>query len=473
MLGVNLCGAEFGKSPGKFGTDYTYPDAESFDYFKAKGLTVVRLPFKWERIQRSLMGPLDEAELKRLDAVVAIARERGMKLMMDLHNYGKFGDAALGTAALPDAAFADVWRKLAEHYMNEPVVFAYGIMNEPVGAKDHWPVSAQAAVDAIRSVDTNHTISVCGGGFSGAHSWKKASNGFPLRDAASNLIYEAHQYFDRDNSGTYKQSFDDSGASPTTGVQRLRPFVTWLKENNARGFVGEFGVPCDDARWLEVLDNFIAEMKANGIGGTYWAAGKRWGKYTLSAEPRNGRDRPQMEVLAAYAGDRTKPKDAKVSYAGADAKMKASGQRQVFNFRAHDEAYHFANKDTEYASEVVEDAGLDARKISYRHKGNPAYIGLGLFYGALKCEKFSSFVLVVRSEKPMKLGVKAYTPEKATFSASFEVGTEWRELVIPFDQLKGDSGGFDAKRVLQKIEFQPSSDTSGNSLYLGEFKLAP
>jgi endoglucanase len=169
MIGVNLSGAEFGTVPGVYGTHYAYPGAESFDYFKAHGLTVIRLPFKWERMQPQLMGPIDETELKHLDDVVAIARERGMKLLLDLHNFGGCAKKSLGTADLPDKAFADFWKKFAAHFANESAVFGYSIMNEPAGAKDRWPAAAQAGVDAVRSVDTNHTISVCGGGYSGAH----------------------------------------------------------------------------------------------------------------------------------------------------------------------------------------------------------------------------------------------------------------------------------------------------------------
>jgi endoglucanase len=60
-----------------------------------------------------------------------------------------------------------------------------------------------------------------------------------------------------------------------------------------------------------VLDNFLAAMKQNGIGGTYWAAGPWWGDYPLSVEPRKGKDRPQMEVLELYAGARQKPQGFK------------------------------------------------------------------------------------------------------------------------------------------------------------------
>lgn len=471
MIGVNLSGAEFGNVPGRFGHDYAYPGAASFDYFKSRGMTTVRLPFRWERIQPKPMGALDAAELQRLDAAVALARERGMKLMLDLHNFGSHGSAALGAPELPNEAFADLWRRLAEHFTNEPAVFAYGLMNEPVQAKDRWPAAAQAAVDAIRAVDRERTISVCGGGFSGAHAWPKCAKGLPLRDPADRIVYEAHQYFDRDHSGTYRQGYDDSGACPTTGVERLQPFVAWLEEHHARGYLGEFGVPGDDPRWLETLDRFIAELKARGIGGAYWSAGERWGKYPLSVEPRDGRDRPQMEVLAAYAGDRAKAKDARAGYDGADARMRAAGRRMVFNFRSRAEAYHYANPETRYASEAVDDAGRDARRISFRHAGQPAYVGVGLYFGALACKDRSAFVLTVRAEKPTGLDVKIHAADQSSFTTRAQVTKDWQEIVLPFARFTGAKGAFDPSLPVEKIEFQPGHDPAGNALLLGELML--
>ncbi len=57
---------------------------------KLKGLKVVRLPFRWERLQPSLMGPLDALELKRLDKVVGLARDRQLKILLDVHNYARY-----------------------------------------------------------------------------------------------------------------------------------------------------------------------------------------------------------------------------------------------------------------------------------------------------------------------------------------------------------------------------------------------
>ena len=61
LMGVNLAGAEFAPQhvPGVFGTDYTYPTHTEIDYYASKGLDVIRLPFLWERLQRTELGPLD------------------------------------------------------------------------------------------------------------------------------------------------------------------------------------------------------------------------------------------------------------------------------------------------------------------------------------------------------------------------------------------------------------------------------
>lgn len=58
---IKLCGPEFGekKMPGIYGVDYIYPNQAELVYFKNKGFKLMDLPFKWERVQPSLGGPLD------------------------------------------------------------------------------------------------------------------------------------------------------------------------------------------------------------------------------------------------------------------------------------------------------------------------------------------------------------------------------------------------------------------------------
>ena len=90
-FGINLSVAEFGSDfPGIYGKDYIYPTVEDFDYLKDKGFTLARIPFKWERIQDGLGGALREFDLAELKKAVTLAGERGIKVILDLHNYGRY-----------------------------------------------------------------------------------------------------------------------------------------------------------------------------------------------------------------------------------------------------------------------------------------------------------------------------------------------------------------------------------------------
>ncbi|HEY9733060.1 MAG TPA: cellulase family glycosylhydrolase, partial [Drouetiella sp.] len=75
MQGVNISGGEFNLTtvPGVYNTNYIYPSNSEIDYFASKGLTVIRVPFSWERMQPTANGPIATAELARLDSVVAYA----------------------------------------------------------------------------------------------------------------------------------------------------------------------------------------------------------------------------------------------------------------------------------------------------------------------------------------------------------------------------------------------------------------
>ena len=72
-----------GALPGNNGSDYVYPNPDSSAYFIGKGMTTFRLPFRWERLQRSLNGGLDSTELGRLRNTVNGITGRGAAVILD------------------------------------------------------------------------------------------------------------------------------------------------------------------------------------------------------------------------------------------------------------------------------------------------------------------------------------------------------------------------------------------------------
>jgi endoglucanase len=306
--GVNLAVAEFGNNvPGTYGVDYVFPSVASLDYYKNKGMRVIRLPFLWERLQTSLNGQLDPANLARMDSIVAGAAARNMFVLLDAHNYARYNGNIIGSSQVPAAAFGDFWKKMAAHFKNKAGVYAYDLSNEPhdMGAYS-WFTDAQVAIDSIRTVDGTTMIMVEGNSWASGDNWPTASDALKsLTDQANNLMFEAHVYFDNNASGTYGQSYQNDGANPQIGVTRVSHFISWCETNNKRGFIGEFGIPGNDANWATVLDNFLSYCDQHHVGGTYWAGGPWWGSYPLSVEPAGNVDKSQMSILSKYTGTTT------------------------------------------------------------------------------------------------------------------------------------------------------------------------
>jgi hypothetical protein len=292
MTGVNLAGGAFD------GWALYQTDPLEWDYYHSKGLDLIRLDFKWERIQPTLYGTVDFTDL---DAEVALANARGMKVVLDMHNYARYNNELIGSSNVPNSAFADVWQKIADHYKNESAIYGYGIMNEPHGTGGLWPAAAQAATDSIRLVDTSNWVIVSGENWSKASTWRTSNPTLDITDAYGKVMYEAHLYFDSGTDGVYN-SYDSENPTALVGARNLHPFILWLQEKGARGFIGEYGIPKDDIRWNPILDNFMSHMYRYGLSGTYWAAGKNWNNYDLDCSPTNdyATDAIQMEILEKY-----------------------------------------------------------------------------------------------------------------------------------------------------------------------------
>lgn len=304
FTGVNLAGAEFAgaKIPGIAGRDYAYPNARTAAPFVAAGMTAVRLPFRWERLQPMPMQTLDPGELARLDA--AVSDLGGFKMiLLDPHNYASYHNLKIGTPETTSAMLADFWTRLAKHYRGNSRV-AFGLMNEPSGLPiATWRDAAQESLSAIRRTGARNLVLVPGGIWTGAHSWTKggASSNATLMatvtDPANNMAFEMHQYVDRNASGT-----GGDCVSPEQAATVLVAATDWLRAHHARGFLGEFGAP-DTPACLSALGALLKSADSGRdvwLGWTYWAGGDRWHNYPMSIQPGPDGQRPQMAVLKPF-----------------------------------------------------------------------------------------------------------------------------------------------------------------------------
>lgn len=325
LIGCNLAGGEVDYGAANTtnptsGSDYLFVSHKDIDYLAAKKINFVRLVFSWECLQQSLNSPLvNNTYNTEMQDRVAYLTSKGITVMIEPHgasdkNFAKYKGNLIGSAAVPNSAFADFWTRIAIVYKNNPKV-VFGLTNEPSNMSTmQWFNAAQAAINAIRNSGATNMIMVQGNGWSGAGSWTSSwydtaspqisnANGFKtLTDPGKNMAMNVHMYFDTNAGGGA-----DDIVSATIGVERAKVAVDWARANGVKIFFGEFGVNSNNSLAPVAIKNFLDYLNANQdvvLGCHWWAYGPPtwWSGYRFTLCPTNNYtvDNVKWSWLAPY-----------------------------------------------------------------------------------------------------------------------------------------------------------------------------
>jgi endoglucanase len=293
------------------GKDFVYPNENEFAYFQSKGLKVVRLPVKWERVQPMIGEDFDESNINEIDRCVRQANAHGLIVLLDIHNYAQRSingkNESIGSPQLSLGDFNDLWVRLANRYKNNLMVW-FGLMNEPhVQSAPETASIMQSALNAIRATGAQNRILAPGAAWTGALSWISSGNGDAyshFQDPGNNFVFEVHQYLDSDGSGTKPEAILHSGST------RLEAFTKWARTKHVKAFLGESGWDGNPSNAQaemegEALLGFLDQNRDVWTGYTIWAAGPLWGNYMYSVEPKGLKeghpiDSQQMKIILQH-----------------------------------------------------------------------------------------------------------------------------------------------------------------------------
>ena len=230
----------------------SYITEADLDRIKGMGFNSVRVPLHWKFFTS------DDAEgFKLVDQLVGWAKKDGIYVILDMHcapggQTGTNIDDSWGYPWLYESVedqelTASIWKRIAEHYRDNPTVLGYDLLNEPI---PHYPQlqrynSALEPVykkitSEIRSVDTHHVIIL------GGAQWDSNFSVFgPPFD--SNAMYTFHKYW----------------TPPTQEV--IQQYLDFRSHNNVPIWLGESGENTD--AWIH---DFTAVLEKNEIGWAYW-----------------------------------------------------------------------------------------------------------------------------------------------------------------------------------------------------------
>lgn len=306
LVGVAISGAELNPAaePGTLGTTHDYPSPENVAYWLGRGVSCIRIPFRWARIQPVLNGDLDETELARLRSVVDQTTDGGAQAIISLHSLGAYtnGGALVGSATVPNTAYADLWRRLGTAFETDRgVIFA--LMDRP--ASTDWPAwiaSQNAALSALRAVGATQLALVSGGHSGGLLDAVQRKDAWvALYDPAGNYAIDVARYLDTARNGT-----QGAVASRYAMVETLPIITAWARGAGRRLFYGEFGAgsTTDGATAVRHALGYMQRNNDVWLGATMWGAGYALGEANpLYAEPVNGVSNLAAEALLEYAPD--------------------------------------------------------------------------------------------------------------------------------------------------------------------------
>lgn len=248
-----------------------YITREDIRYIKSTGMNSIRVPFHYKLFtDEDYMGlTAGQDGFRRLDSLVEWCRESGLYVILDMHDApgGQTGDNIDDSHGYPwllvseksQELFISVWKKIARHYADEPVILGYDLLNEPIATHfeaDYSLLNPQLeplykrAVAAIREADRNHIILL------GGAQWNSNFKVFTDSKFDGKIMYTCHRYW----TDTLQANIQD--------------FVDFRDSVNLPMYMGETGENND--RWIAAWTRL---MEKNNIGYHYWPY-KKMGRHS-------------------------------------------------------------------------------------------------------------------------------------------------------------------------------------------------
>lgn len=255
-----------------------YVTRKDIQYIKRTGANTIRIPFHYKLFtNEDYMGLThDQDGFQRLDSLVEWCRESEIYLILDMHDApgGQTGDNIDDSYGYPwlfvseksQELFVDIWKRIADHYKNEPVILGYDLLNEPIATyfeEERVMLNAELeplymkATKAIREVDKNHIVLL------GGAQWNGNFKVFSDSQFDDKLMYTCHRYW------------------CDTLQANIQNFVDFRDSVNLPIYMGETGENTNE--WIAAWTRL---MIRNNIGYTYWPYKKMGSERGMVTIPR-------------------------------------------------------------------------------------------------------------------------------------------------------------------------------------------
>ena len=452
--------------PGTEGIDYFKPDSQDYDKFARWGFSLVRVAFEWRRALPDgfqvgdTVTELNAYYVGMLDDAVRYARERGLYVLLEMHNFylywaGLDDYRVVNQNAQLQQLLVDTWRLLAARYADETAVLGYEIMNEPFTDGDaDWHTAAQAVIDSIRSVDANHLIFVDGRHHSNAHLWPRPgtpevdSNDYgngptPFvtdpRPVWPGIVYCPHLYLDAYNEGVYSGEDDPPEGWRQRVVDRTLACLYWGADNNVPIAFTETGIP-NSQTWADALHElFERYMDPTCTTTCAWEYEPEHSKSGVSLLD----DGVQLPVLMAH---QTGVYDAPGSLSARNAHVLVAESMTAEDAFWHvQDPWLITSWDAVVSRSAAPTGDVGAGQVSVRAEVTAPWGGIGFYHHWLDLRDYTHLVFLVRSDPTAPAASLFLRLKSGSHAVLNQVNLEqylaggtwdtWRQVEIPLADL--------------------------------------
>jgi aryl-phospho-beta-D-glucosidase BglC (GH1 family) len=221
--------------------------------------------------------------LEIIDALVAGARARHLRIILDRHRPDSGGQSALWyTAQYSEQRWIDDWTMLAKRYASEPTVVGFDLHNEPHdpatwgdgNTATDWRLAAERAGNAILAVNPHVLIIVEGVQTAGGSTYwwggnLKNAGAFPVELSVPNqLVYSPHDY----PASVFAQTWFSASDYPANLPGVWDEHWGYLASQGvAPIWIGEFGTKdatASDQQWFAAIAKYIG---TNQMSFSFWS----------------------------------------------------------------------------------------------------------------------------------------------------------------------------------------------------------
>ncbi len=184
--GINIANALEAPNEGDWGVII---EDDFFSVISSAGFTCVRIPVRWSaHALEAFPFTIDEEFFTRIDRIVELAMNNGLKIIINVHHYDEFTDDPEGHSQ----RFESLWLQIAERYSQIDGGIYFELLNEPHGnlTTQKWNTIMNRTIETIRTISKDRKIIITGANWGSAYSLE----GIDLKVDRENLIASVHIY---------------------------------------------------------------------------------------------------------------------------------------------------------------------------------------------------------------------------------------------------------------------------------------